>query len=189
MIQSYANVICPISGFQYQYRSVEYEYVDRALDVISSGVKNINLMKTANSGFTGFIQDKYTNLVPVGTDDSQVERIMCTRIDASWRFVPGQVHAKLNHLILQSLFHIFHGQEPNGVYSKSLQETAYRMCLHILQTFPEVDEVKLITPNVHYYCYPLEQFDLKNPNVVFQSTDPDTSASGRIITELTRSKL
>ena len=39
---------------------------------------------------------------------------------------------------------------------------------------------------VHFYTYPLEQFGLSNPNVVFQSTDCHTTASGRIRTIVRR---
>ncbi len=60
------------------------------------------------------------------------------------------------------------------------------MCTEVLRRFPEVASVHLVTPNIHHYVYPLEQFGLKNDNIVFQSTDSHTSASGRIETKVTR---
>ena len=51
-----------------------------------------------------------------------------------------------------------------------------------------MDEVSLITPNIHFYRWDAEQFGLSNPNYVFQSTDCHTSASGRITTTVSRVK-
>jgi urate oxidase len=62
------------------------------------------------------------------------------------------------------------------------------MGTNVLKQFPNVEHVTLETPNVHFYTYPLEQFGLQNPNVVFQATDSLTTASGRIVTHLSRSK-
>jgi hypothetical protein len=49
-----------------------------------------------------------------------------------------------------------------------------------------IDSIDLVTPNVHYYAWPATKFGLDNPNVVFQSTEPSSTASGRIRTVLSR---
>lgn len=46
----------------------------------------------------------------------------------------------------------------------------------------------MATPNIHFYPYPLEDFGIPNPNIVFQSTDCHTTASGRIETRMSRPK-
>ena len=81
---------------------------------------------------------------------------------------------------------LFAGPPDTGVWSKSLQETAYKMCVEVLRKFPEVSHVHLVTPNIHHYTYPLERFGMSNPNIVFQSTDCHTTASGRIETMVRR---
>ena len=60
------------------------------------------------------------------------------------------------------------------------------MCVEVLRNFADVSSVFLVTPNIHHYPYPLEQFGLSNPNIVFQSTDCHTTASGRIETHVSR---
>lgn len=82
----------------------------------------------------------------------------------------------------------FSGPADTGVYSKSVQETAYIMGTKVLEAFPQVADVYIATPNIHHYPYALEQFGLKNPNIVFQSTDCHTTASGRIETRVSRAK-
>lgn len=162
------------------------------LPQFTSGVVDIKLMKTTQSGFEGYICDEYTNLKPVGGGDGAVtpDRIMCTDMVAYWRFIPGHApHDKfhdVNTQVMNKLVDVFAGNPKTGVFSKSLQETAYKMATEVLKAFPNILEIVLETPNVHFYRYELEQFGLKNPNVVFQSTDSVTTASGRIVTRLTR---
>jgi urate oxidase len=146
-------------------------------------------MKTTASGFSGFIQDKYTDLQPVGAGSSNPDRIMCTEMTASWDHTPGvQVpdYTAVNTAVAQLLLDRFAGPAPKGVFSKSLQETVYRMATDTLAKFPTLAAVEIITPNVHFYPWEAGKFGLDNPNVVFRSTEPDTTASGRIYTKLTR---
>jgi hypothetical protein len=110
------------------------------------------------------------------------------------RRIPSNQHSRVRHpprcvvpfgSIADSL-ELFSGPASTGVFSKSVQETAYAMCVEVLRKFPDVSSVSLITPNIHHYPYPLEQFGLRNSNVVFQSTDCHTTASGRIETRVSR---
>ena len=176
---------------------------------VTSGVDNVCLLKTKNSGFAGFIRDKYTNLESVSKDASKsktADRILSTRLSAEWSH-SGVVAAshlfscaaavksapsyfcKARQAALDALVDKFAGPAPGGKYSHSLQETAYAMGQEVLRTCPGVDSITIATPNVHYYLYPLGKFGLENSNEVFQSTDPETSASGRIVTVLRRGKL
>lgn len=146
-------------------------------------------MKTTASGFAGFIKDKYTDLQPVGEGSSNPDRIMCTEMTASWDYRRGAKvadYAKTNAAVGHLLVDRFAGPAPTGVFSKSLQETVYRMATDTLAEFPDINTVELITPNVHFYPFEASKFGLSNPNVVFRSTEPDTTASGRIYTKLIR---
>lgn len=159
---------------------------------VSSGVKNLRLLKTTQSGFEGFIVDKYTTLKPVGSGAGSVSstRMFSTEMTGEWSFsdAPTGGYANANRRIQQLLVTQFAGDRPDGVFSKSLQETTYKMCTTVLNAFPCVENVHLITPNIHFYRWEGEQFNLMNDNVVFQSTDPGTTASGRIVTTLSRSR-
>mmetsp|Transcript_14606 Transcript_14606/g.57351 ORF Transcript_14606/g.57351 Transcript_14606/m.57351 type:complete len:301 (-) Transcript_14606:56-958(-) len=155
---------------------------------VSSGMKDIKLLKTTKSGFAGYIEDQYTNLKPVGAPGTSPDRILATELEASWTYnkIPSVGFKNRNEAIFQRLVETFSGPADTGVFSKSLQETAYKMAVSVLRSFEDVDEVSLITPNIHNYTYPLSQFGLNNDNVVFQSTDCHSTASGRIETVVRR---
>ena len=116
------------------------------------------------------------------------DRIMATELEALWTYSspPRGGYEAANERIFATILASWGGPPDVGVYSLSLQQTAYNAAERVLNTFPEIDEVLLTTPNIHFYTYPLEQFGLSNPNLVFQSTDCDSTASGRIETRLAR---
>ena len=72
------------------------------------------------------------------------------------------------HVHIQTLLDVWGGDPQQGIYSKSVQQTAYRIATAILDNFPCIDVVTLTTPNIHHYRHELEQFGLENPNIVFQ---------------------
>ncbi len=162
--------------------------IEKTNSSITSGIKDLILLKTTQSGFTGYIQDKYTNLQPVGKNEVHSNRLFCTKLESYWDWLckPSNGYNEANHQILDILIKEFSGPANEGKFSKSLQETAYQMAKTVLTTFENLKSINIITPNVHFYAYPLEQFGLNNPNIVFQSTDPKTNASGKIITNLIR---
>jgi len=160
---------------------------------ISCGVKDLCLMKTTQSGFSGFIQDEYTNLQPVGAGSSNPDRIMCTELEAFWNYTFASDAEMRAHdfgqsaaSVLTTLLESWAGPAPSGIFSKSVQETAYRMGTEVLRMHNSVDTITIITPNIHHYRWDAEQFGLSNANVVFQSTDCHTTASGRIQTVISR---
>lgn len=72
---------------------------------ITSGVKDIRLMKTTQSGFQGYIIDQYTDLKPVGSGSTSPDRIMCTEMAADWGFSrsPASGFVAANAAILDTL--------------------------------------------------------------------------------------
>jgi urate oxidase len=163
------------------------------VDLVRSGVCGVKLLKTTQSGFDGFIRDEYTNLEPVGKGaKGGANRILSTIMDATWTYTnpaPWGRFVSSNANALKTLLETFSGPPNTGVFSKSLQETTWKMGKALLRKLSRVESVKIDTPNVHFYRYPLEQFSLENPNVVFQSTDPESTASGRIETFVRRHDL
>jgi len=165
---------------------------------LASGICDMVLMKTTQSGFKGFIVDKYTNLQPVGEGTALPDRILCTELSAFWEYGDAAKGAlakkggaafdfvRSNDDVAAMLLKQFAGPPVGGRFSPSLQETAYRMGVAVLDLAPAVDAVEIATPNVHFYRSPLEDFGLPNPNKVFQATDPQSTASGRIVTRLCR---
>lgn len=162
--------------------------MSRTRETVTSGVRDLKLMKTTNSGFKGYIEDQYTNLEPVGAGGASPDRIMCTELEATWTYgdTPPEGYRRTNERVLKTLMKQFAGPPVEGKFSKSLQETTHQMATAVLDEQQSIQEVWMAAPNVHFYRYPLEQFGLKNENVVFQSTECASTASGRIVTRLVR---
>ncbi|HEY0536133.1 MAG TPA: urate oxidase [Actinoplanes sp.] len=128
---------------------------------IVSGLRDLVLLNSAGSEFRGFPRDRYTTLPE--TDD----RILATAVDAKWRHLGTKVDwYESFHGALEALTKGF-----VNTYSGSLQQTLFSMGSHVLQTRPEIAEVRLALPNRHHYLVDLSPFDLTNDNEVFIAGD------------------
>jgi len=56
-------------------------------------------------------------------------------------------------------------------YSHALQETLYLMGRAILQSHPELAEIRFSAPNKHHFLVDLSPFGLDNPGEVFHAAD------------------
>jgi urate oxidase len=128
---------------------------------VVSGLENLIIMKTANSGFEGYIQDSLTTLPP--TDD----RLLGTALRAAWTYntADGDFDA-WRHKIRAALLGVFaeHG-------SKSVQHTLYAMGQAVLRNVATVSEIDLTMPNIHCLLVDLSRFGQDNPNEIFVPTD------------------
>ncbi|MBG0568906.1 factor-independent urate hydroxylase [Actinoplanes aureus] len=128
---------------------------------VVSGVTGLVLLNSTDSEFHGFVKDRYTTL-PEATD-----RILATAVDARWRHVGDDTDwGKSFTGALDALVKAF-----VGTYSYSLQQTLYAMGSGLLESRPEVAEVRLALPNKHHYRVDLSPFDLTNDNEVFIAGD------------------
>ncbi|XP_051143486.1 uricase [Andrographis paniculata] len=134
---------------------------------ILSGVEGLAVLKTTQSGFEGFIRDRYTMLPETR------ERILATEISASWRY-PFESLASLPEKQLyfmekytdvkKTLIDTFYGPTKGGVYSPSVQTTLYLMAQAVLARVPDVSSVRLKMPNLHFLPVNLSSKD--NPAIV-----------------------
>jgi urate oxidase len=128
---------------------------------IRSGLENLVIMKTAGSGFEGYIQDSLTTLPPTA------DRLFGTALKANWEYgteivVYAAVRAKIREILLAE----FSAHE-----SKSVQHTLYAMGEEVLKQIPEVNEIELTMPNLHCLLVDLSRFGQTNPNEIFVPTD------------------
>jgi urate oxidase len=128
-------------------------------DVVS-GLTNLVVLKTTDSGFAGFPRDRYTTLQD--TDD----RILATSITASWRYRRGTRDFGARARIRQRILETFAEHD-----SRSVQHTLYAMAEAALDACDVVSEVTLTLPNRHHLPVDLAAFGLDNPNEVFVATD------------------
>lgn len=129
---------------------------------VVSGLSGLVLMNTTDSEFHGFPRDRYTTL-PETTD-----RILATAVDAKWRHLSGGQPGWGDSFagVLGALTGAF-----VSTYSYSLQQTLFAMGRGVLESRPEVAEIRLALPNRHHYLVDLSPFGLANDNEVFLAGD------------------
>lgn len=128
---------------------------------VVSGIDDLIIMKTAGSGFEGYIQDSLTTLPPTS------DRLFGTALRANWRYQSaGADFAGLRCRIREILIDIFAAHE-----SKSVQHTLYAMGEAALKNVPEMKDIELTMPNIHCLLVDLSRFGQDNPNEIFVPTD------------------
>ena len=128
---------------------------------ILSGFENLVVMKTADSGFEGYIKDELTTLKETS------DRLFCTAVTAEWRYTSAIVDFDATRKTLrEAMLKAFAGHK-----SKSVQETLYAMGKRSLEIVAEVDQVDLVMPNKHCLLVDLSRFGQDNPNEIFVPTD------------------
>jgi urate oxidase len=128
---------------------------------VVSGIKDLVLLNSTDSEFHGFPRDRYTTL-PETTD-----RILATAVEARWRHAGDDADwagsfAGARDALIEAFV---------GTYSYSLQQTLYAMGTRVLQSRPEIAEVRLALPNKHHYLVDLSPFELTNDQEVFIAGD------------------
>src|SRR5271167_3748602 len=98
---------------------------------VTSGLENLVIMKTAGSGFEGYIKDSLTTLPPTA------DRLFGTALRANWSYnTDNLAFAALRTKIRDVLLAVFAAHE-----SKSVQHTLYAMGETVLKGVAEVDEI------------------------------------------------
>lgn len=145
---------------------------------VTSGIRNLDILKTTQSGFEGFHRDKYTSL-PESND-----RLLGTSATVEWEFTPKSLSlSKINFnqisgSVVKSLLDTFSGPSDVGVYSASVQQTLYDMGKAVLEKESRLEKVILEMPNIHNIPFPLENYGLSNkdhtglPSIFFPIDEP-----------------
>ncbi|HEX4652281.1 MAG TPA: urate oxidase [Granulicella sp.] len=142
--------------------------VERGRDgqfAIESGLENLVILKTAQSGFEGFIRDSLTTL------QESSDRLFGTALTAVWRYTDHSVSAELDFSRIReelrnAMLKTFAKHD-----SKSVQQTLYAMAESALEAVPEVRDIQLSMPNKHCLLVDLSRFGQDNPNEIFVPTD------------------
>jgi urate oxidase len=127
---------------------------------IRTGVANLVVLKTTDSGFEGFPRDAYTTLAETA------DRILATSVTASWLYRVGTTDFAARDRVRAALVETFAAHD-----SRSVQHTLYAMAEAALGVCADVDEITLTLPNRHHLLVDLKPFGLDNPNEVFVATD------------------
>jgi len=128
---------------------------------IASGIDGFAFMKSTQSGWEKYVKDRYTTIPE--TDD----RLCATSMVASWKWSAKPAsYPATNKKILDTLLEVF-----AMTYSASVQDSLYRMGEAALAAVPEISEISMACPNMHFILMNLSAFGLDNDNDVFLPTD------------------
>jgi urate oxidase len=132
---------------------------------ITSGLDGLYVLKTAQSGFVGYIKDALTTL-PETTD-----RLFGTVLKAQWPYTAEGIEAgidfnKVRSHLREALIGTFAQHD-----SLSVQQTLYAMAEAALAHTTLIDEIYMLMPNKHNLLVDMGRFGLDNPNHIFVPTD------------------
>jgi len=132
---------------------------------IASGLDRLTVMKTAQSGFVGYIKDSLTTL-PETTD-----RLFATALKAEWPYTDTAIAEgidfnKVRGHLREALISTFAKHD-----SLSVQQTLYAMAEAALAHTDIIDEIYMLMPNKHNLLVDLGRFGQTNPNHIFVPTD------------------
>ena len=128
---------------------------------VVSGLKELTVLKTTDSEFHDFYQDKYTTLQPTN------DRIMATAVTAQWAHDGtdvewGKSFDEVKNAITGSFA---------AAYSYALQHTLFEMGSAVLDAAPSVAEVRFSCPNKHHFVVDLSPFGVENNCEVHHAAD------------------
>ena len=150
--------------------------VGRDIAVVESGIEDLVVMKTTRSSFSGFPRDRFTTLAE--TDD----RLMATKLTAVWRYGSPDIDFDATwHAVRGTLLEVFADHD-----SPSVQTSVWIMGKAMLERHEELDEVRMVLPNLHHWTVDLEQFGIPNDRLVYIST---TEPHGLIEATVRRSEV
>ena len=131
---------------------------------VQAGIEDLTVLKTTKSGFVGFERDAFTTLPEV--DD----RIMATRITATWAYDPAVVMSGLDldrsyDRAIERLLTTFAEH-----VSPSVQTSIWIMASAMLDADPAIEWVRMVLPNLHHWEVDLARLGLENRGEIFVAT-------------------
>lgn len=131
---------------------------------LSAGIRDYTVLRTAGSGWEGYLKDRFTTLPE--TDD----RILATTIEASWDYASNTQtdFDSLWDAVLDQILITF-----SDHYSRGVQSDIYLIGRAVLDRFEQIERIHMSLPNLHHLLFDLGRFGLDNDNQVFHAArDP-----------------
>ena len=134
--------------------------VGRDATVVEAGIEDLVVMKTTRSAFSGFPRDRFTTLAE--TDD----RLMATKVTAIWRYGSPDIDFDATWAAVRAtLLEVFADHD-----SPSVQTSIWIMGSAMLERHEELDEVRMVLPNLHHWTVDLDRFGIDNDRLVYVAT-------------------
>lgn len=127
---------------------------------VEAGIEDLTVMKTTRSAFSGFPRDRFTTLAE--TDD----RLMATKITAMWRYGPAELDFDAAWAdVRATLLERFADHD-----SPSVQTSVWIMAQAMLERHDEIEEIRMVLPNLHHWAVDLAPFGMDNDRLIYIST-------------------
>jgi len=150
--------------------------VGRDETVVEAGIEDLVVMKTTKSAFSGFPRDQFTTLAD--TED----RLMATKLTAIWTYGSPRIEFDgVWQAVHDTLLEVFAEHD-----SPSVQASIWIIGKAMLERHEELNEVRMVLPNLHHWTVDLAQFGIDNDRLVYVST---TEPHGLIEATIRRSEL
>lgn len=132
---------------------------------ITSGLDRLNILKTSQSGFFGYIKDELTTL------PETKDRLFGTVLKAEWPYTARAIEEgidfkKVRRHLRETMLATFAKHD-----SLSVQHTLFAMGEAALAHTDIIDEVYMLMPNKHNLLIDMGRFGRENPNHIFVPTD------------------
>ena len=133
--------------------------------VIVSGLDGLHILKTAQSGFFGYIKDELTTL------PETKDRLFGTVLRAEWPYTARAIEEgidfnKVRRHLRETMLSTFAKHD-----SLSVQHTLFAMAEAALAHTDIIDEVYVLMPNKHNLLVDMSRFGRDNQNHIFVPTD------------------
>jgi len=123
---------------------------------VSAGIRDLQVIKTTQSAFTGFVNDEFRSLPDFA------DRIFSTVVTADWTYngVEGVDYDSAYNIVLETVLDVFAGPADKGIFSPSVQLTQYQTQSMILKKIPQIAEITILMPNKHYFPFDFTKFPI-----------------------------
>ena len=135
-------------------RVAEVVFARGRLPEVTSGLRNLRVLKTTQSAFVNFVDDEFRTL-PDAKD-----RLFSTIVTADWKYnnIRGLDFDSVFSTVRDTILEVFAGPADTGVFSPSVQNSQFLTQKLILEKFPKIESVSMEMPNVHYFGFDFSKF-------------------------------
>lgn len=133
-----------MSGTETRTVRVTYEK-DGHLEMIA-GLRDLQVLKTTQSGYEGYLKDKLTTL------PETKDRILATAVTSTWKYTNPETvpYDVAFDTAKQAMIDLFFGPPKGGVYSPAVQYTMHEMGVAVLARVPQIESIFFNCPNLHF---------------------------------------
>jgi len=178
-VHNHAFVASPVST-----RVASVELTRGQAPVVSSGIRELQVLKTTQSAFENFVNDEFRSL------PDMKDRLFSTVVTADWTYnsMVGLDFDKAFDTVQATILDVFAGPADKGIFSPSVQLTQYQTESEVLKKVPQIAKMTILMPNKHYFKFDFNKFAI--PGIQGPGSGevlhPVDKPSGTILSTVTR---